>query len=72
MLERLCSWHKNPINTVLHIIAFIVWSYAAWINSWKWMLGAVVIALIGHIIQMSMEKPARAPVAPVKAKRRRR
>lgn len=59
-LEKLCGkcceLHKNSVNCVLHLIAGIILIYALWIHSLKGILIAILIAIIGHIIQMASKK----------------
>lgn len=72
-LENLCSWHKNKVNMVLHIISGLIILYLAAVSNWQWTLGAVVIMAIGHLIQwMSMKKSASAIRIMPRAKRKRR
>ncbi len=49
--KRCCEMHKSQVNCILHLIAAIVVIYALWINSVKWILIGILIAVIGHIIQ---------------------
>lgn len=53
---KCCEMHKSPINCVLHLIAGIMLIYALWIHSLKGILIAILIALVGHIIQCFQTK----------------
>jgi hypothetical protein len=63
--ENICSIHKNPVNCILHLIAGIILIYALWMHSIKGILIAVLIALIGHIIQGVLD---RKQIKPIKKK----
>lgn len=65
--NSLCKWHESPLNLIFHIVALIVLIYGIWILNLKYILGAVIIALIGHFIQILLEKKT-----PVENKRRKR
>jgi len=70
-LEKMCSWHKNAWNTALHIIAGLLLLYGSFMLSWKLTVLAIVLALIGHLIQRLMSnKRSVVPRAVVKKKRR--
>lgn len=57
---KMCGMHRNPINCLLHLIAAVVFIYALWMHNIKWVLIALLIAVIGHIIQaVSTKKPVR-------------
>jgi len=56
LCEKCCEMHKSSINCVLHLIAGIILIYALWINSLKGILIAILIAIIGHIIQIASKK----------------
>ena len=47
----LWMWHKNPINLLLHAVAFILLIYGLWELNAQIMLGALTIAVIGHMVQ---------------------
>ncbi len=54
----MCGMHKNPINCALHLVAGIIFIYALWYHNIKLILIALLIAVIGHIIQAaSARKP---------------
>ncbi|OIO40759.1 hypothetical protein CO154_02310 [Candidatus Pacearchaeota archaeon CG_4_9_14_3_um_filter_31_7] len=78
---KLCDWHCNPANAILHLIAFILLVFGLWFRNWWIILGAIVLAFIGHLIQIltkkhplvnkPMMRQIPRPVAkPVKKKRR--
>jgi len=54
--ENICSIHKSPANCILHLIAGIILIYSLWMHNIKGILIAVLIALIGHIIQGVSER----------------
>ncbi len=64
--ENICSIHKSYANLVLHLIAGIILVYGLWMHSVKGILIAILVALIGHIIQGVSE---RKQVKPTKKKR---
>ncbi|MFA5992851.1 MAG: hypothetical protein WC796_04045 [Candidatus Pacearchaeota archaeon] len=68
---KMCNWHKNIYNTVLHIIAGLLLLYGSFMFSWKLTVLAIVLAIIGHLIQylMSNKRPA-VPRAVTRRKRR--
>ena len=65
-LERICAWHRNFINTVLHVFAFVVLVLGLWSHDWSWIIMAFIIAFIGHVVQYVMERKQ----IPTKKKRR--
>ncbi len=54
--EKMCDIHRNPINCFLHLIAGIIIIYALWIHNVKLILIAILIFIIGHIIQAISSK----------------
>lgn len=50
-----CCWHKNSVNKLLHIIALIVLVCGLWTHDWKLIIAAIILCLIGHLIQSGME-----------------
>jgi len=54
--ENICTLHKNPINCVLHLIAGIILIYALWVHNVELIILAIVIAIVGHIIQALTKK----------------
>jgi len=54
--EKCCEMHKNPVNCLLHLIAGIILACALWIHSGKLIIAAVLIAIVGHLIQISKRK----------------
>ena len=59
-LEKLCGkcceLHKSPLNCIFHLIAGILLAYSLWVHNVKLILLAVLIAIVGHIIQMASKK----------------
>jgi len=53
---KLCDMHRNSINCFFHLIAGIIIVYALWIHNVKLILVAILIAIIGHIIQAISSK----------------
>jgi len=51
-----CKWHETPLNAVLHVIAFFILLYGLWLHNWTYIIAAIVIAVIGHIIQCCILK----------------
>ncbi|MBI2449599.1 hypothetical protein HYV49_04860 [Candidatus Pacearchaeota archaeon] len=58
-IEKLCEWHKYPINAFLHLVALIVLIFALWNHSWVGIVSAFIIVLIGHLIQETYDHKAR-------------
>ena len=54
--ENICSMHNGPANFILKLIAGIILIYGLWFHSIKGILIAVLVALIGHIIQGVSER----------------
>lgn len=54
--EKICTMHKHPVNCFLHLIAGILLIYSLWMHNITLIVGAVVIFIIGHIIQASTHK----------------
>ena len=54
--EKLCMIHKNPVNCFLKWIAGIILVYGLWQHSWKWIIVAIIVAVVGHIIQAIIKK----------------
>ncbi|MEK6862168.1 MAG: hypothetical protein AABY07_09460 [Nanoarchaeota archaeon] len=53
------EWHKYPINAALHAVALIVLIIALWNRSWMWIVIAIIVAAIGHLIQETYGHKAR-------------
>ncbi|MDO8517337.1 MAG: hypothetical protein Q7S33_04405 [Nanoarchaeota archaeon] len=51
-----CCWHKSPVNILLHYVAGIILIYGLWYHQWSFIISAIVIAIIGHIIQSCLIK----------------
>ncbi len=49
LLEKLMLEHANPINFIASILAFIVFSYAMWVNDIAYVAVAFMLGLIGHL-----------------------
>lgn len=47
-LERRMLEHANPIHFILALIAVLGFSYGLWMHELSWIIGATVIAIIGH------------------------
>ncbi len=52
-LDKLYALHKSPVNASLHMLAGIILIFALWNHSWMWIAISLVIAAIGHMIQIS-------------------
>lgn len=59
-LEKLCGkcceMHNSSIICIIHLIAGIILIYSLWVHSLKGILIAILIAIVGHIIQMASKK----------------
>ena len=53
---KCCEMHKSPITCVFHLIAGIILAYSLWVHSLKGILIAILLAVVGHIIQMANKK----------------
>ena len=58
-IKKMFEWHKYPVNAVLHAIAGIILIFALWNNSWMWIVIAIIVAAIGHLIQETYGHKAR-------------
>ena len=67
--EKMCCC-KNTINSILHIIALIVLIIGLWTHSWLLIIFAIIIALVGHIVQALQERSRKQVVIPKKKRRR--
>ena len=67
--QKLFEWHKYPVNATLHFIALIVLFVALWNHSWLWVVIAIIIAAIGHLIQETHGHKARIDKLEGKKKR---
>jgi len=56
MYIKICEIHKNPLNLALHIFALIILVIGIWILSIKIIIAAIIVALIGHLIQIVSKK----------------
>ena len=56
MLDQMCCWHKNPINALLHLIALILVLYGAWMTSPGLVIAAIILVIIGHLVQWIARK----------------
>ena len=52
----ICELHKNPVNCILHLIAGIILIYALWAHKTGLILTAILVAIVGHIIQALNKK----------------
>jgi hypothetical protein len=48
-LERRMLEHANPVHFPLALMATIGFIYGLWMHDWFWILGASVVALLGHV-----------------------
>ncbi len=67
--ENLCTIHKNPLNCFLHLMAGIILIYALWNHNWILILIAILVAVLGHIIQAFTKKQVK-PEKVIKGKRK--
>ena len=49
--EKICEWHKDPVNAFLHGVSFIIIIIALWNHSVGWIILAIIIMILGHLIQ---------------------
>ncbi|MBM3234225.1 hypothetical protein FJZ19_03975 [Candidatus Pacearchaeota archaeon] len=56
MCIKICEIHKNPLNLALHIFALIILIIGIWTLSIKVIIAAIIVALIGHLIQLVTRK----------------
>jgi len=59
LCNKCCEMHNSPINCILHLIAGIILIYSLWIHSLKGILIAILIFILGHIIQIAGKKTKR-------------
>jgi len=52
--------HKNPVNCLFHVIAIIIVICSLWLHSYVGILIAILIAIVGHIIQAATTKRVRS------------
>ncbi|TVQ60759.1 MAG: hypothetical protein EA379_07615 [Phycisphaerales bacterium] len=48
-MERRILEHANPVHFTLAMIALVGFVYGLWMNNWIWIVGAVILSMIGHI-----------------------
>lgn len=61
--DIICKWHETPLNLALHVLGFILLLYGFWIHSFSVIISAVIIMIIGHVVQTLIKS--------TKAKRKR-
>jgi len=54
--EKVCSFHKNKANCLLHLVGVILLIYALWQHNFSLILISILIFIIGHIIQFVQDK----------------
>lgn len=54
--EKLADMHKDPVNCLFHIVAAIVVGYGLWVHSIEVILGGLLFAVIGHIVEELRKK----------------
>ena len=47
--EKRLLEHAEPVHATLAIIGVIVILYGLWLHQWSWIIGGLVLNLIGHI-----------------------
>ena len=50
MFDKLIDKHKNPWSLFLHLVALVIAVYGLWNHSWTWIIIAIVVAAIGHLV----------------------
>jgi hypothetical protein len=68
--EKLADMHKDPMNCLFHIVAAIVVAYGLWVHSIEVILGGLLFAIVGHIIEEVKKK--KKSVKKTKRKSRRK
>jgi len=48
MFDKLVDRHKNPWNQLFHLLGGLAAIYGLWMHDWYWIIGAIVILIIGH------------------------
>jgi len=54
--EKFADMHKDPMNCLFHIVAAIIVCYGLWVHSIEVILGGLLFAVIGHIIEELKKK----------------
>jgi hypothetical protein len=49
MFDRAINQHKHPVTMVFHFIAFLMGGYGLWLHNWSLIIGAVIVACLGHL-----------------------
>lgn len=48
-LERRMLEHANPVHFPLALAASLGLVYGLWAHAWAWIIGALALALLGHV-----------------------
>lgn len=56
MKEDICCWYESPVCMTFKIIALVVGVYGVWKHSWKLIVIAIVIGILGCLIKCSIKK----------------
>ncbi len=48
-LEKFALEHGHPLNFLLHILAFISFTYGVYYKLWVWILVALLLIILGHL-----------------------
>ena len=56
MCGLMCAMHESPLCAAMHIVAFIVLLVGFWFHSSMVIIAAIVVALVGCLIQMLGKK----------------
>lgn len=48
-LERRMLEHANPVHYSLALVAVVGFVYGLWTHNWSWIVGSLVLALLGHV-----------------------
>ncbi len=71
--EKLSNMHKDPTNCLFHIIAAIIVGYGLWVHSIEVILGGLLFAVIGHMIEeLKKKKKTRTNKKTKKTKRKKK
>ncbi len=69
MSWNFCKWHENPLNIAFHCLAFVALLAGLWFRDWTVIIVAVIVAALGHLVQM-LSRKKQIPQEKIKKKRR--
>ena len=65
-----CSLYKTPISGFFTGVGLGMLIYGAWVIDWNWIILAIIIAVVGFLLESLVSKK-KQHVAEVKKKKRR-